>query len=115
MRPLANARTRWHALQVFLLQARIDAESRSLSPTMSDIELAALAEEQKRSLEGLLETARELPEANPLRRAAERAFDTANTRLEADPDSEVFILASHEFEVALSQLRSAALRVGLRN
>ncbi len=82
---------------------------------MSENELEALAEEQKRSLEGLLETARTLPPANPLRRAAERAFDTANTRFEADPDSEKFILASHEFEMALSQLRSAALRVGLRN
>lgn len=115
MKPLASARTRWHALQVFLLQARIDAESRSLAPTMSDIELEALVEEQKRSLEGMLETARALPSANPLRRAAERAFDTANIRLEADPDSETFILASHEFEVALNQLRTAALRVGLRN
>lgn len=115
MRPLANARARWHALQVFLLQARIDAESTSLTPTLSDAELDALADEQRRLLEGLAQTARVLPPASALRRAAERACDTGSTRLEADPSSETYLLASHEFEVALQQLRGAVLRVGLRN
>ncbi|MDQ3035220.1 MAG: hypothetical protein M3Y87_22630 [Myxococcota bacterium] len=115
MRPLASVRARWHALQVFLLQARIDVESRSLAPTLSDAELEALADQQRRTLQGLFQTARELPPASPLRRAAERAFENGSTRLEADPSSETYLLASHEFEVALRQLRGAVLRVGARN
>lgn len=115
MRPLAGVRARWHALRVFLVQAAIDAESRSLAPTRSDDELEALAEHQRRSLEGLFETARVLPPASPLRHAAERAFDTGRTRLTADPSSETYVLASHEFEVALRQLRGEVLRLSLRN
>jgi len=114
-RPLAGVRTRWHALRVFLVQAAIDAEARSLAPTRSDAELEALAEQQRRSLEGLLETARVLPPASPLRRAAERAVDTGSTCLAADPDSETYALAAHEFEVALRELRGEVLRVALAN
>jgi hypothetical protein len=98
-----------------MVQAAIDAEARSLEPTRSDAELEALAEQQRRSLEGLLETARVLPSGSPLRRAAERAADTGSTCLAADPESETYLLAAHEYEVALRQLRGEVLRLAIAN
>ena len=106
---LANVRARWRALQVFLLQARIDAEVESPTPSLSDRELQRLLRRQDRELHELFETARLLPRTNPLRRAAERTFDCGKTRLRADPESETFVLAAHEYELALRQLRGAML------
>lgn len=110
MLSFAKVRARWRALQVFLLQAKIDAEVESPAPSLTERELRRLVRRQDRELRELLEIARALPRASRLRRAAERAFDSGKIRLAADPDSETFTLAAHEYELALRQLRSAMLR-----
>lgn len=109
MLPFAHVRARWRALQVFLLQAKIDAEVESPSPSLNQREMDRLLRRQDRELHELFESARLLPRTNPLRRAAERAFDCGKTCLRADPESETFALAAHEYELALLQLRGAML------
>lgn len=110
MAAFANVRARWHALSVYVLATRIESECAAPVPRLQESELDRLLQRQDHQLRELFESARELPRSSSLRRAAERAYDTGRSRLEADPASEAYALASHEHELALRELRAAIVR-----
>lgn len=107
MAPLDIVRARLHALRVLVNQARIDRELAGVAPTMAERDLQALLHDQQRTLGSLHRTAMRLPPRSAVRCAAERAFDAGSTCLAADPESELYALSAHEYELALADLRGA--------